>query len=158
MFFLCSEYPSVDLYDRDVMKILGRVRQSARVKLNTAQLLPHIKSHYYLLTDGEIADILDDSLTPQEQTLRFIDYLVFKGSYGLGCLYFSLVETSEEMYGLPTHFQLSCELKQASKTWTERVKKSNKFNCGCATAISMVMVAIAIDVVIVAMAIVFRFL
>ena len=85
------------------------------MKLNTSHIVPHIKRHYYLLTDSEVADILDPALTPQEQTLRLIDYLVFKGTYGLGCLYFSLVETSEEMYGLPTHFQLACELKKASK-------------------------------------------
>ena len=99
------------------MKILSKVRQSARKKLNTDQIVRHIKRHYYLLTDSEVVDILDAALTPQEQTLRLIDYLVFKGSYGLGCLYFSLVETSQEMYGLPTHFQLACELKNASKSF-----------------------------------------
>ena len=104
------------------MRILGKVRQSARMKLNTAHIVRHIKRHYYLLTDSEVVDILEPALTPQEQTLRLIDYLVFKGTYGLGCLYFSLVETSEEMYGLPTHFQLACELKKASK-WTFKRRK-----------------------------------
>ena len=35
-----------------------------------------------------------------------------KGSYGVAMLYVSLIESSEQLHGLPAHYQLAGELKQ----------------------------------------------
>ena len=38
-----------------------------------------------------------------------------KGSYGIATLYLSLIESSEQLRGLPAHYQLAGELKQIGK-------------------------------------------
>ena len=35
-----------------------------------------------------------------------------KGSYGIATFYLSLIESSEQLHGLPAHYQLAGELKQ----------------------------------------------
>ncbi len=54
----------------------------------------------------------DGGIQPQEQAMRLLEYLMYKGSYGIGCLYLSLVDSSEQQGGLPTHYQLAGELQQ----------------------------------------------
>lgn len=47
--------------------------------------------------------------------MRLLEYLMYKGSYGLGCLYLSLIDSSEQDFGLPTHYQLAGELQQIGR-------------------------------------------
>ena len=60
-------------------------------------------------------DIRDESLKPYEQVLTLLDTLQHRGSYGIGSLYLSLRESSDEMYGTPTHYQLAFELRNISE-------------------------------------------
>ena len=63
----------------------------------------------------QLVDIRSESLNHYEQVLALLDSLQQRGSYGIGSLYLSLRETSDEMYGTPTHYQLAFELKSISK-------------------------------------------
>ena len=38
-----------------------------------------------------------------------------KGSYGIACLYLCLIDSSEQLTGLPAHYQLAGELKEIGK-------------------------------------------
>ena len=41
-----------------------------------------------------------------------MEYLAYKGSYGIAALYLGLLESSSEQSGLPAHYQLAGELKK----------------------------------------------
>ena len=64
-----------------------------------------------LLQGDEIVSILNE----HEQVSALLDSLLLRGSYGIGSLYLSLRESSDEMYGTPTHYQLAFELKNISE-------------------------------------------
>jgi hypothetical protein len=46
------------------------------------------------------------------QAIRLAEFLMNKGSYGIATFYISLIESSEQLHGLPAHYQLAGELKQ----------------------------------------------
>ena len=46
--------------------------------------------------------------------MHLLDALLYKGSYGIGCLYVTLMDSSNESFGPPTHYQLACELRRNS--------------------------------------------
>ena len=52
------------------------------------------------------------------RAMRVLDAIVYKGTYAVGALYFSLVESSSHSFGPPSHHMLACELKRISKTHT----------------------------------------
>ena len=47
--------------------------------------------------------------------MRVLDAIVYKGTYAVGALYLSLMESSGNTYGPPSHYVLACELKRISK-------------------------------------------
>ena len=46
------------------------------------------------------------------QAIRLAEFLMNKGSYGIATFYLSLIESSEQLHGIPAHYQLAGELKQ----------------------------------------------
>lgn len=82
----------------------------ARSSLKAIELLPSLRN-FKALTDTEYVHLKSGSLEPQEQTTRLLDYLSYKGSYGLAALYLSLLTSSEHKEGIPAHYQLARELK-----------------------------------------------
>ena len=46
------------------------------------------------------------------QAIKLAEFLMNKGSYGIATFYLSLIESSEQLHGLPAHYQLAGELKQ----------------------------------------------
>ena len=74
-------------------------------------LLPTLRK-YKVLTDTEYLHLKSGTLEQQEQAIRLMEYLMYKGSYGLAALYLSLLTSSECKGGLPAHYQLARELKE----------------------------------------------
>ena len=58
---------------------------------------------------------LDDTISDGQKAVYLLDALSYKGSYAIGALYLALLDSSNEAYGPPTHYQLACELKRISK-------------------------------------------
>lgn len=49
------------------------------------------------------------------QSIRLVEFLINKGSYGIAAFYLSLIESSEQEHGIPAHYQLAGELKQTGR-------------------------------------------
>ena len=106
-----SDYTGKDLTEEQVQRILTRISPLLRQWLKTKDILPFLKQRY-LLTETEILHLKSGSLRPQEQAVRLVEFLMNKGSYGIGALYLCLIESSEQLSGLPAHYQLAGDLKQ----------------------------------------------
>lgn len=104
-----------DLTDEQIDQISARIMPRARSSLRAMDLLPSLRK-YKALTDTEYSHLRSGSLEQQEQALRLMEYLMYKGSYGLATLYLSLLCSSESQRGLPAHYQLARELREIGQT------------------------------------------
>ena len=100
-----------DLTEEQVQRILTRITPSLKQWLKTRDILPFLKQRY-VLTETERLHLRSGSLRSQEQAVRLVEFLMSKGSYGIAALYLCLIESSEQLSGLPAHYQLAGELKQ----------------------------------------------
>ena len=100
-----------DLTEEQVQRILSRITPSLKQWLKTRDILPFLKQRY-VLTDTETLHLKSGSLRSQEQAVRLVEFLMNKGSYGIAALYLCLIESSEQLSGLPAHYQLAGQLKQ----------------------------------------------
>ena len=100
-----------ELSDEQIDQISARIMPKARSSLRAMDLLPSLKK-YKALTDTEYSHLRSGSLEQQEQAIRLMEYLMYKGSYGLASLYLSLLSSSETQRGLPAHYQLARELRE----------------------------------------------
>ena len=103
-----------ELTDEQIDQISDRIMPRARTSLRTVDLLTPLKK-YKAVTDTEYSHLMSGSLEQQEQATRLIEYLMYKGSYGLAALYLSLLSSSETKQGLPAHYQLARELREIGK-------------------------------------------
>ena len=106
-----SGYSGKDLTEEQVQRILTRISPLLRQWLKTKDILPFLRQRY-LLTETETLHLKSGNLQAQEQAVRLVELLMNKGSYGIGALYLCLIESSEQLSGLPAHYQLAGELKQ----------------------------------------------
>lgn len=104
-----------ELTDEQIDQISDRIMPRARSTLRTLDLLTPLNK-YKALTDTEYSHLMSGSLEQQEQAIRLMEYLRYKGSYGLAALYLSLLSSSETKQGLPAHYQLARELREIGKT------------------------------------------
>ena len=49
------------------------------------------------------------------QAVRLVEFLIHKGSFGIGSFYLSLMDSSEEPDSPPSHYQLLSEVKAAGR-------------------------------------------
>lgn len=99
-----------ELTDEQIDQISSRFMSKARSSLRAVDLLPTLRK-FKALTETEYMHLKSGSLEPQEQAGRLLEYLMYKGSYGLAALYLSLLSSSGRKGGLPAHYQLAVELK-----------------------------------------------
>lgn len=126
-------YPSRDLSPKAITRIGFKLQPSAIEKLKIAPLLQHI-TKYFVLVESEKVElagnafvcalssifnkfkikILDDTASDASKAVLLLNALCHKGSYAIGALYLALLDSSNEAYGPPTHYQLAHELKRIS--------------------------------------------
>ena len=104
-----------ELTDERVYRILSRLRPSMKELLKMQDILPYLKAKCVLL-DAELQHLSKGGLGAHGRAARLVDYLMNRGSFGVGALYLCLVDSSEELSGLPTHHQLAVELRQIGIT------------------------------------------
>ena len=103
-----------ELTEEQIDRITSRLMPKARSSLRTSDLLPGLRK-LKALTDTEFSHLRSGSLEPQEQTVRLMEYLSYKGSYGIAALYLSLLSSSDMKGGLPAHYQLAGELRNMGR-------------------------------------------
>ena len=68
------------------------------------------------------------------KAIRLTEFMMNKGSYGIASLYLSLIDSSEQVDGLPAHYQLAGELKQTGEPcWMSDVQQTLCFCITCAS-------------------------
>ena len=87
----------------------------ARSSIRVSDLLAPLRK-LKALSDTEYSHLRSGSLEAEEQAVRMMEYLMYKGSYGLASLYLSLLTSSESKRGLPAHYQLARELREIGET------------------------------------------
>lgn len=92
-------------------QITARIMPRARTSIRATELLPSLRK-LKALTDTEYSHLRSGSLEREEMAIRLIDYLMYKGMYGLSSLYLSLLTSSESRGGVPAHYQLARELRE----------------------------------------------
>ena len=108
-------YGSTELTDEQIDEISSRIMPKARGSLRVPDLLPPLRK-LKALTDTEYSHLRSGSLEQEEQAARLMEYLMYKGTYGLAALYLSLLMSSESKKGLPAHYQLARELADIGET------------------------------------------
>ena len=119
-----------DLNDEQVDQISARIMPKARSALRVLDLLPSLRK-LKALTDTEYSHLRSGSLEQQELAVRLMEYLMYKGSYGLACLYLSLLTSSASSRGLPAHYQLARELKDIGENMYINFIEDNKLYHMC---------------------------
>jgi hypothetical protein len=100
-----------ELSDEQLDQISARIMPRARSSIRVSDLLAPLRK-LKALTDTEYSHLRSGSLEAEEQAVRLMEYLMYKGSYGLASLYLSLLTSSERKKGLPAHYQLARELRE----------------------------------------------
>lgn len=104
-----------ELTEDQIDQISARIMPRARSSIRVSDLLVPLRK-FKALTDTEYGHLRSGSLEAEEQAVRLMEYLTYKGSYGLAALYLSLLTSSESKRGLPAHYQLAGELRDIGKT------------------------------------------
>ena len=104
-----------ELTEDQIGQISARIMPRARSSIRVSDLLVPLRK-FKALTDTEYSHLRSGSLEAEEQAVRLMEYLTYKGSYGLAALYLSLLTSSESKGGLPAHYQLAGELRDIGKT------------------------------------------
>ena len=64
-----------------------------------------------------VYDYTDDTITESKRADRVINAINIKSSYSIAALYISLLDSSNDEDGPPTHHQLAYELKRIGTTY-----------------------------------------
>ena len=94
--------------------------------LKTKDILPFL-SQKSVLTDTEIHHLKSGDVQQQEQAIRLVEFLMNKGTYGIATLYLCLLESSEQVHGIPGHYQLAGELKEIGECCMSQVIDSGYY-------------------------------